>query len=134
MQSTHSGQFTLPSGRTVFLRSLEMRFTFEGALEGSPETLTAYMREKLADSAQKSLLSGTPLVIIGADVPVLPTLKWVAEFFSPWGVIDTDPDYHSHLSVCWFSEEFPCDLPAAIKEVLLPLDWESLGGDYDMMP
>jgi hypothetical protein len=134
MHPTHSGEFKLSSGRSVYLSALNMSGTFEGALEGSPETLTRHLRERLAQSVHKILPPGMPLVIIGADVPVLPKYQWVARFFSRRGVNTDDPDYNSELTLCWFSEELYRDLPAAINEILLPLDWERLAGDYDMMP
>jgi hypothetical protein len=134
MHPIYSGQFTLPSGRTIFLRALEIHFTFKGMLKGSPETKTRHVRKRMEEAVQKSLLSGMPLFIIGLDVPVLPTYQWIAQFDSHRGVRTSDPDYNSHLSVCWFSEEIPRDLPAAIEEVLFPIDWERLAGDYDIMP
>ena len=134
MCSTHSGQFTLPSGRNVFLSDLKLSSTYAGALEGSPETLTPHLRKGIAQSVQKSLPPGTPLVIIGAEVEVLPSYRWIAKFISRRGVKTTDPDYSSRLYLCWFSEELYRDLPGAIEEILLPIDWESLAADYDMMP
>ena len=134
MSPLHSNEFRLPSGRSVYLSALHMRFTFEGALEGSPQTLTRHLRPRLAQSVQKTLPSGMPLVLIGAEAPVLPEYQWVAQLFSRRGVKTEDSDFNSHLALCWFSDGVYRDLPDAIEEILLQVDWEGLAADYDIMP
>lgn len=134
MHHTSSSTYTLPSGRTVFLSRLLMSQTYAGILEGTPEIVSEHISRSLTKNVQQAMSPGTPLVIIGDQTSVLPPLQWIAEFHSSRGVHTNDPDYNSHLFVCWFTEGIPNSFSRMIADILAAIDWEAQAEDYDIMP
>lgn len=134
MTHAHDGTYTLTSGRTVFLARLLLGSTYVGQLEGTLETASYHIRRSLAERVAEVMQPGKPLVVVGNDIPVLPSFQWIAEFHSQRAVHTDDADYSSRLFVCWFTDGITDTLHSALADVLAVVDWETHATDYDSMP
>ena len=108
--------------------------TYARLMEGTPETASPYILKSIDRTAAEMLSPATPLFVLRpAEMPLLPLLC-VAEFVSPRGVHETDPDYRSRLYICWFTryESTAESLDFMIKEVLPFVDWEGYAEDYNI--
>jgi len=123
----------LPSGREVYLARFAIAPTYAGVLEGTPETVSPHILERVADDAARTLPPGKPLVVV--PPPKLPLPGWlcVAELESRRGARQTDPDFSSRLYVCWFANGTDQRIDAMVEAVLPQLDWEGVAEDYDIM-
>jgi len=127
--------FQLASGRTIQLVQLSITGTYAGFLEGTPEVASKYILDDLPNNVRKILRWDTPLLIIPSSINPLPNYLWIAEFSSNRGVQNTDPDYYSRLSVCWFSNETALNrnLIDVISAMISGVDWDQHAKDYDRM-
>lgn len=133
MHNPIHGRFALADGREVYLTRLLLTPTYEGMLEGTPAMASRFIRERLADDVARGL-PNMPLAILDDGKDELPRYRWAAAFDSRRGVGTNDPDYNSHLALCWFSATLPTDLLAAITVALAQVDWDAHAEDYDIMP
>jgi hypothetical protein len=133
MDNEWRGRLTLADGRQVRLTRLVLTHTYEGLLEGSLTTASRLIRKRLAGELAKEL-PGLPLVILDEGEGPLPGFRWAAAFDSHRGTKTSDPDYSSHLAVCWFSTTIPSNLEGALAAVLGRVDWDAQAEDYDIMP
>jgi hypothetical protein len=123
----------LPSGREVFLCRFAIAPTYAGVLEGTTETASRYIVERLADHAVRVLAPAKPLVVVPPTAMPLPEWLCVAELASRRGARHTGPDYSSRLYVCWFAEDTARGIDAMVEAVLPHLDWDRVAEDYDIM-
>jgi len=127
--------FQLASGRTIQLVQLSITGTYAGFIEGTPEIASKYILDDLPKSIRKIVRWNTPLLIIPSKIHPLPDYLWIAEFTSSRGAKNTDSDYYSKLSVCWFSNKtaFNRKLNTVISAMVVDIDWDQHAKDYDMM-
>lgn len=141
-----SHEFKLRSGRTVRLRDLRQRGTYEGLLEGLPtsERNKRLMASLLRDEAHA--LYAVPAYLIapleqairlpeGESYPfgtpaALPAITCVGRFdsLSPTATGSGDA---SGLVVIWFQEEFQYPPPSDIVASLQLIDWDAHAGNYE---
>ena len=132
MGNQGQGHFTLADGREVILTRLLLTHTYAGALEGTPATISRFIRKGIAGNLAKEL-PRMPLVILDDGQGALPAFQWAATFISSRGTKTNDPDYSSRLALCWFSDTIPANLEGAIATVLEQVDWDAQAEDYDIM-
>jgi len=127
--------FQLASGRTIQLVQLSITGTYSGFIIGTPEVASKYILDDLPRSVGKILRSNTPLLVIPSKIYPLPDYLWITEFISSRGTKNTDSDYYSMLSVCWFSNKtaFNRKLNTVISAMVVDIDWDQHAKDYDMM-
>lgn len=118
------GQHHLPNGREVYLSRFAMAQTYAGELEGSAETNSPHILERLPEQAAWVLSPAKPLAIVPASKMPLPNWLCVAELESWRGARQTDSDYHSRLYGCWFADDTAQSIDAMVEAVLPHLDWE----------
>lgn len=140
----------LSTGRLIYGTSLQQNLTYEGLIEGYPNSR---VNQELLDSLEQRLRQQSSAYhivpasprkylrrpgdldrIISMDPPFevacLPRVTSVARFECSAGLTD-NPDYNSELTVSWFQDEF--GLPTeAVEAQLRALDWEQLARDYDI--
>ena len=123
------GVFRLAKGREVFLSRLHVEGTYNGQMEGSPETCSPYLLESVASETARQLLPpGTACVILPPENLPLPRFRWVAEFESCGGARREDSDFsifHSRLVVCWFGDDLGSIHDTACR-ALERIDWEAM--------
>jgi hypothetical protein len=127
-----SGIYKLRDGRKVVLRSVSVVRTYSGTLAGSRETVSKMVLAMLRARAKSIQASEPPLLLIVPKRLPLPDYRWTAELKSAKGVRTRDPDYGSHLSVCWFSKDLDESLDRVMLSVTSSLDWNANARDYDM--
>jgi hypothetical protein len=127
------GRHRLANGREVYLARFALAPTYGGVLEGTPETASARILERVSDDAARLLPPAKPLVMVPPAEMPLPGWFCVAELGSRQGARQTDPDYSSRLFVCWFAKSTARSINAMVKAVLSHLDWERVAEDYDIM-
>jgi hypothetical protein len=126
--------FKTKSGRSVFLSNLSMTSTYKGQLEGGPEIGSRHLRKSLQEELARMFGGDAGVVIFDDTSKPLLHRKWIAHFHGRFSLWTDDSDYASCLTVCWFSEELPTDLPAYLQEILDRADYEKNAKDYDFMP
>jgi hypothetical protein len=70
------------------------------------------------------------MVIVPEKLP-LADYMWTAELESQKGVRTRDPDFSSHLSVCWFSKDPRETIDRVMASLISSLDWDRHATDYD---
>ncbi len=125
-------RYHLSTGREAHLTQFALASTYSGMMEGSPETASKYILEQISEHASRMLPPAHPLVIVPSSVIPLPRWMCVASLDSQSGVRQEDPDYHSHLYVCWFTNDTDRSIDAMVDEILPYLDWERNAEDYDI--
>jgi hypothetical protein len=126
--------FKTKIGRSVSLSDLSMTFTYKGQLEGGTEIGSRYLRKSLPEELARMFRGDAGVVIFDDTSKPLPHRKWIAHFWGNFALWTDNSDYNSCLTVCWFSEELPTDLPAYLQEILDRADYEKNAKDYDFMP
>ena len=126
------GLHHLPNGREVSVSRIVIAPTYAGVLEGSPETASPHILERLREKAARILSPAEPLVIVCPARMPLPNWLCIAQFDSRHGVRETNPDYNSRLYVCWFAADTSQSIDAMIEAILPHLDWEHAAEDYDI--
>lgn len=127
------GRYRLANGRDVYLLRFALASTYSGVMEGSRETASKYILEQISEHASRLLPPALPLVVVPTSVIPLPRWMCVASLESRSDVRQHDPDYHSHLYVCWFTNDTDRSIDAMVDEILPYLDWERNAEDYDIM-
>lgn len=125
-------RYRLANGREVTLSRFALASTYMGVMEGSPETASKYIMGQIAEEASRLLPPAKPLVVVPPSEMPLPKWMCVAALGSK-GAQQNDPDYRSHLSVCWFTDNTDRSIDAMLEEILPHLDWERNAQDYDIM-
>jgi hypothetical protein len=125
--------FTTKNGRSVFLSDLSMTLTYQGQLEGGKEIGSFYQRKTLREEITRMFRGEAGVVIFDDTSKPLLSLKWIAHFRGNFALWTKDGDHNSCLTVCWFSEELPTDLPAYLQEILDRAEYESNAKDYNFM-
>jgi hypothetical protein len=129
-----NGAFRLATGREVYLVSFLLTHTYEGHLEGSPETLTPHIRTAVPRQVATAMPPGRPLVFLGQDAMPLPEHRLIAELYSRDAARLKDPDYASRLYLCWFLDTVVGSLDDLVLTALARVDWEASAEDFDTMP
>jgi hypothetical protein len=127
------GRHLLQNGREIYLERFSIAGTYAGVLEGSPETVSPIILQRLPGHAAQILSPANPLVIVPPSRMPLPGWLCVAQFGSQRGARQTDPDYNSRLYACWFADDMTRSIDVMVKAVLPYLDWERLAEDFDSM-
>ena len=126
-------RYRLPNGREVYLSRFAIAPTYAGVLEGTPETASPHILERVSEQAAWVLPPAKPLVVVPPPAMPLPGWLCVAELGSRQGARQTDADYNSRLYVCWFAKDTARSIDTMVKTVLPHLDWEQVAEDYDIM-
>lgn len=123
--------FRLPSGREVYICRLFMNYSYEGMLAGDPAVWGPKILKEVPEYVQSVMPPGVPLVVLDPGVKRLPEIRWVAELESRKGARTDDPDFNSHLFVCWFTDDLSGSFRELLRPVLHQLNWEANANDYD---
>jgi len=126
-----NGTYQLRDGRQVRFRSLSVTRNHDGMLAGSTETGSKRILEMLQAEARQIRPPQSPLLVIVPEKLPLPNYMWTAELEAQRAVRTDDPDFGSHLSVCWFADDLGQDINAVIATQLLSVDWDERATDYD---
>jgi hypothetical protein len=140
-----NSSLTLPSGRTINLRELQQRYTYDGLIEGLP---TAEGNRGLLESLPRvHHHCGRPAHLIppketllnyrdpsGEPYPfgtpaMLPPILCVAQFESPQPAADKDA-HGSALAVVWFQDRFAFPIAEDVIKAIAAIDWEASAGDF----
>lgn len=120
--------------RRIWINSLKVECTFDGCLEGTPETISESILLDLEKRLSKNLSSETALAILPCDQIPLPSYQFLMRLESPDAVRTDDSDYASSLTVCWFEDNLNRSIQEMIDWVIRQVDWEAQAKDYDRMP
>jgi len=123
----------LSTSRDVWVTDFAMRLTFSGHLEGSPETITPYIIDRLDELCARILAPAKPLVIVREKVGTLPKWCCVARFESLRAVHHDDPDYSSFLYIAWFVDDLKDSVDAMSRHAVSKVDWDRHAEDFDIM-
>ena len=136
-----NGSFTLASGRTIRLHSLDQRAVYAGLLEGLPtremnaRTIDAVIREARARTKQEPFLiapTQTRIEYEGrypfGEPAALPGIECVADFVSS----GKDPLRYTALTVIWFQDDYAFPLSAEAAATLTALDWNAHSTDQEL--
>jgi hypothetical protein len=129
--SMKSGTYQLRGGRTVHLRHLSVARTYGGLLTGSLKTGSKMVLDALHKQARNVQPFQPPLLVVVPEKLPLADYMWTAELESQKGVRTHDPDFSSHLSVCWFSKDLRESIDCVIASLISSLDWDRNASDYD---
>ena len=127
-----SGIYQLRDGRELHLRSLSVTRTYDGMLTGNLKTNSKCILDMLHAQARQIRPPQSSLFVIVPEKLPLPSHMWTAELESQKAVRTNDPDFGSHLSVCWFSEDLYEDIDTAVASQLPFVDWDEHAADYDI--
>ena len=125
--------YHLSNERKISLVRWNMVGTYSGFLEGDKKSASHFFLENLPERAARILPPGHPLSIVESPNSELPDWFCVAEFESPYGVHNTEPDVNSRLYVCWFMKDTARSLDEVIESILPHIDWAKLAEDYNIM-
>ena len=126
--------FTTSKGRVIRLVGLKVVATYEGWLEGSRESISQIIIERLSSVNSRLGPGEIPMLVLPIDILPLPSFRWTVELSSPRGVKNTDPDYDSMLKVTWFADAKLFDLTVheIVESKLAIVDWEQYAADIDI--
>jgi hypothetical protein len=127
-----SGIYQLRDGRKVFVRYLAVTRTYDGLLMGTQKAGSKLVLEMLKEQAQNRKPPEPPLLMIEPEKLPLPDYMWTAELESRRAVRTDDPDFGSHLSICWFAENLAESIDVAVASQLRLITWDEHATDYDI--
>ena len=113
------------------MRSLRLTRSYDGMLLGSRKVGGARILKMLQEQARRIKPPQSPLLVITPEKLPLPDYMWTVELESRKAVRTNDPDFSSHLSVCWFSEDLRESIDTVIASHLVSVNWTELATDYD---
>jgi hypothetical protein len=128
-----NGSYVLPSGRKVSLCRFYLDYTYDGCLEGTPETVSPTILKCLPKNVHDLLPPGEPLVIHEPGVVPLPPIRLVAELESSGVNASDDFEIYSRLFVCWFVDRMDKGIDDLVQPILQALDWEGHAKNYSIM-
>lgn len=123
--------FQLPDGRIIFMQRLALKETFAGHMEGTCESVSAYIREHIHEDAKNMLSYAEPLAVIDIYGARLPRWMCVGEFESSRTSRSRNDDDASRLYICGFMEEDTLTLEEGIARILPHIPWDELAEDYE---
>jgi hypothetical protein len=106
----------LADGRAIELRKLTLSETYAGVLEGTRESASRRMLERLDDDAQSRSLQ-----VIGQRTP-LASYRCEAYFMS---------EMSSRLWVTWFADEVPDSIGLLLAPLRDAISWKVHAHEYD---
>lgn len=107
--------------------------TYRGALEGTPEGISAAIIKRLKSGKAHHPNKELPVLLIAPQIP-LPRYTWEAELNS-WQCLNTrDPDFNSHLLVVWFTNDLDHNLIELTRQTVSQIVWKEHAKDYDWLP
>ncbi len=143
-------KLTLTTGREVILTRLRQQHTYDGLLEGLPnsEMNDREIEATLADARSWCLEGAQPLLIpperrdflrVPGDMSSSRSRRRTPEWLPMVSSIGTfrssparDPAMHaSTLTVAWFQSEFGLPIGPNVIAALAALDWDAHASDFD---
>lgn len=122
---TDLGAFTTSSGRRVEFEALHVELSTLGWLEGDLLLQRESFLEKLPKTIDRKF-GRTGLQLQEPSPEPLPAYVFHAQFHSGEPVREGDC---SSLTLVWFAESLPTDLPGELRERFKVVDWEAYAAD-----
>lgn len=139
-------EIVLTSSRSITLRELRLRGTYEGLLEGLPtKEKNRRLLELLSQSEVHATYAVVPFIVPpqetkielpqGVEYPfgspsALPPVVCTARFESLSPTLNGTGDA-SGIVVVWFQEHFAVPPPAHVLQRLREMDWDNIAGNFE---
>ncbi len=140
--------FTLRTGRRLWLRELRQWGVYEGHYLGAPTTPENRRSIERIVARERGLQGKEPYLIEPAERPAKPPGDWQDWPDSPesWGHLPAmvcvgrftsfqpakvESRHASELTVIWFQDEFAFPIDPAARKQIRAIDWEKHATDFD---
>ena len=114
----------LESGRVISLKQITINETYAGHMEGTWESVSVRILDRLAPEAESR-----PLHVVEASIP-LPHFQCRGYFCSD-AIEVGDNTLSSDLTVVWYVDRVPDSLGRLLAPLRSLIDWDGLAREFD---
>lgn len=130
LRSIQKGRRNFTS-RKLILTRFDLQRTYQGHLEGSPESISHFIMIDLERRQKRTASTETGFAFIRPKVFPIPCYRFQATLESPCPTSTGDSGDWSRLQVCWFSNETGRSIDEMVFSALTKINWDAAATNYD---